>query len=765
MVPRIVYNEAIRTRQLWIDDFNNALWEERVMRRTFVTATVAAAIVAALAIALWPGVVAQSPTQHADNGNPVLRPPAAQLPISQVVLFSSGVGYFQREGEIEGSTRIDLTFPVEDINDLIKSLVLQDLGGGHVSAVSYDSRDPVEKTLRSFALDLTQNPSFGQLLRQARGEKVEAIMQPSNVTQPGTLTGAIVGVETQRQPAGKDGTVEVELLNLLCADGVRCVPLNQVQRVRFLNPVIDGELKRALEVLAQSHDTQKKSVSLNFTGEGKRPVRVGYVVDNPIWKTSYRLVLDKEGKPFLQGWAVVENTSDEDWSNVRMALVSGRPISFQMDLYQPLYVPRPMVEPELFASLRPQAYGGAMEKDKALAANGPAEAPAVDASAGFGLAAPRGGAMKKEAAATLGDIEAGGNLTRAMRRTAGAQAVSAGEALGKAVRLDRGVASAASATDMGNFFEYLIKQPVSIARQKSALLPIVNQEVEGTKVSIYNQGVHAKFPLHGLRLKNTTPLHLMQGPITVFEGSSYAGDARIMDLQPKEERLLSYAVDLGTEVEPVAKHDPDRLTAVKIVKGIMHVTHKLRQSRTYNVKNRSSHDRTVLVEHPFRADWKLTTPEKAGERTREVYRFDLNVAAGKSASQEVVEEQDRINQMILSNTDDQSIRFFMNSTVTSAKVREALSKAVDLKGKLSGTQRQIAELDRQLKAITDDQTRLRANLEKVPPTSAAYKRYLEKFDNQETEIEKLQAQTKDLRKSEEQQRKDYEGYLVSLNVE
>src|SRR2546421_1080100 len=142
--------------------------------------------------------------------------------------------------------------------------------------------------------------------------------------------------------------------------------MSEIQRVRFLNPIMDSEFKKALETLALSHDTQKKAVSINFVGEGKRTVRVGYVIENPIWKTSYRLVLDKkEGKPFLQGWAIVENPSDEDWNKVRMALISGRPISFQMDLYQPLYVPRPVVEPELFASLRPQTYSGAVEKKEA----------------------------------------------------------------------------------------------------------------------------------------------------------------------------------------------------------------------------------------------------------------------------------------------------------------------------------------------------------------------------------------------------------------
>src|SRR5436190_6896176 len=311
-------------------------------RKSILLASVGGAAALAGLVGLQIGWSPETPVRAALAA----RPDMSQLPMAQVILYSSGVGYFQREGEVEGSTRIDLSFPVQDINDLLKSMVLQDLGGGHISAVNYDSQAPIDRTLRSFAVDLTSNPTFGQILNQARGEKVEVVLQQSNATQPGTLTGSIVGVEKQKQPVGKDGTVEVEMLNLWCAEGMRSVKLSEVQRLRFLNPIMDSEVKKALEVLALSHDTQKKAVSLNFSGDGKRPVRVGYVVENPIWKTSYRLVLGKEGKdskPFLQGWAIVENPTDEDWNSVRMGLVSGRPISFRMDLYQPLYVPSPVV--------------------------------------------------------------------------------------------------------------------------------------------------------------------------------------------------------------------------------------------------------------------------------------------------------------------------------------------------------------------------------------------------------------------------------------
>jgi hypothetical protein len=684
---------------------------------------------------------------HSEAQTPKSNPPVdipqaggGQLPIAQVVLFSSGVGYFQREGEVQGNSRIDLTFPVQDINDLIKSMVLSDLGGGHISAVSYDSQAPVDKTLRSFAINLTNNPSFGQILNQARGEKVEAVLQQTNTAQPGTMTGVIMGVEKKKEAVGKEA-VEGEFVNLWCAEGMRSVKLGDVQRIRFLNPVMDSEVKKALEVLSLSHDTQKKAVSLAFAGEGKRAVKVGYVVENPIWKTSYRLVLDKKGKPFLQGWAVVENTQDEDWNNVRMALVSGRPISFQMDLYQPLFVSRPVVEPELFASLRPPTYTGAIEKD----------AKKAD---GFGAGGPQADSLRSLAgkpAANMERLQAGEQAAKLMRD--------------KAIDPRKGVASSAVATELGDFFQYSIENPVTLPRQKSALLPIVNQDVEGTKVSIYNQNVHAKFPLLGLKFKNSTPLHLMQGPITVFENNSYAGDARILDLQPKEERLISYAIDLGTEVEPVVHNPQDRITKIKVNKGIVHATHLVRQEKTYNVKNRSEHDRMLLIEHPYRAEFKLVTPEKFSERARDVYRFEVPVAAGKNAKLDVHEERDVIQTVSLSNSDDQTMRFFISQNVTSDKVKTAINQAIALKAKLSSTQQEIQHKERRLKDIRDDQARLRANLKEVPPSSEAYKRYVKKFDDQETEIEQLQTDIKKLQDTEYAQRKSFESYLGSLDVE
>jgi hypothetical protein len=726
------------------------------MRRTLLVAPILGAAAVAAVLASRPG----NSTVEGGKTEAVAKAVSSpQLPIAQAVLFSSGVGFFEREGEIEGNQRIDLSFPVQDINDLLKSMVLQDLGKGHISAVSYESRDPIDKTLRSFAINLTQNPGYGQILNQARGEKVEVSLQASNNAQPGTLTGTIIGVEPKEEAVSKDKIVHVEMLNMWCAEGMRSVRLPDVLRVRFLNPVMENEVKRALEVLSLSHDTQKKAVSLVFSGEGKRPVRVSYVVENPIWKTSYRLVL-KEGKPYLQGWAVVENPSDEDWNNVQMTLVSGRPISFQMDLYQPLYVPRPTVEPELFASLRPPTYNAAMDDQESRDS-----ARKAGATGGFGGAAGGRGPAKREKEA-FKKVDADKNMDATMRRSVG-EAVSDMRLAEREIRLgiDEGaVASAATASNLGDFFQYAIDHPVTLPRQKSAMLPIVSSDVEGSKVSIYNERTLPKHPLLGLRLKNSTGVHLMQGPITVFDKNTYAGDSRIMDLQKGEERLISYAVDLGTEVEPVAKRDPDRYTKVKVVKGIVWTTTKIRETKNYNIKNRAEQERTVLIEHPFRPDFKLVSKEPK-ERARDVYRFEVDVAAGKSASQEVIEEHDLVNQIAITNLDDNTMRVILNSTVTSKSVMEALKKSQDMKFKMGETQRELALARQQLADIERDQTRIRANLKDTPSSAEAYKKYLAKLDAQEGEIDKLTAKIKELQEAENQQRRVFENYLANLSVE
>jgi hypothetical protein len=428
-----------------------------------------------------------------------------------------------------------------------------------------------------------------------------------------------------------------------------------------------------------------------------------------------------------------------------------------MDLYTPLYVPRPVVVPELFASLRPVAYSGDLGDDT----------------------------RRKRVADAKENGEKASELLEAKQEKLDPKPDTAGEwkshemSLGKnkyrdAVRdelagrlnLGQGVALAATASKLGDFFQYVIDKPVSLPRQKSAMLPIVNKDVEGTRVSIYNEATQAKFPLLGLKLKNTSGLHLMQGPITVFEGSNYAGDARILDLQPKEERLISYAVDLGTEVNPVPSGDNGRYTMIKAVKGILHTTTKLKETKTYTVKNRNDQERLVLIEHPVRNEFKLVEDKvKPTEVASDVYRFEIKVPAGKTETHVVTEERVLNEEVQFTNLNDDQIRIFLSNPISSAKVKAGLKAVLEFRYAVAKTQRDIAEQQQQLKTITDDQIRLRANLKEMPSTAAAYKRYLEKFDAQETQIENLQADIKKLQGVAFKQQKELEDYLAGFTAE
>jgi hypothetical protein len=673
------------------------------MRRAMVV--VPCALVAlGIAVLAWTSRASQNPELA------LALPPAGDnpLPIRQVVLFNSGVGYFQREGEVEGDAKVDLSFSVSDINDLLKSLVLQDVGGGRIRAISYDSQDPIDKILRSFAIDLDSNPTFGQILNQARGEKIEIQLAAKDKAIPGRLVGTIVGMETR---AGRDVKHPVDVLNLMTADGLQSIALDQFLGVRFQNPALETDLQRALKVLAGSHDSSKKTVTFGFSGAGKRGVRVGYVVEQPIWKTSYRLRIEPKGAASLQGWALVDNTTDHDWNDVRMVLVSGRPISFQMNLYDPLYNPRPTVESELFASLRPPVYSGAMDINNfnpfagggglgfsgggalggglggALGGGGalPGAAPTPASQGGptpvGDFAFMPGSSLGGTAGAATGGGYLGGPLRPVPQGRAGApqpilnpyqnprsnpivnkltyeelqQRRKDQEAdrdfakkeygkdvgSGNAMNFREGIESVATAEEVGDYHQYVIDQKITLSRQKSAMLPIVDKSIEAAKVSIYNESIHAKYPLLGLRLKNTSGQPLTQGPITVYDSSTYAGDTRILDLQPNEERLLSYALDQAVEVKATTESIPSPTLTLKLDEAKLSANYRERETRTYAIKNRATVERTVLVEHPIRENWTLVDGLKPKEKSRDVYRFEIKVAPGTTARLVVAEEQPR----------------------------------------------------------------------------------------------------------------------------
>src|SRR5688500_15854779 len=346
------------------------------MRRNLAVKAAATFVAAALTAGFLHGTGAAAAQAQPAPQQPAPQPQQQQadVPVKVVVLFSSGVGYFEHFGTVKGDGSTELRFKTQQINDILKSLVLQDLDGGRVNTITYPSQDPIEKTLKSFQVNITDNPPLADLLNQLRGASVRILFGTED------LLGIVLGVEEKQEKVGDgDGAkvIETHVLNLLQDGTIRSIPLTEVRTLKLQDQQLQEELTRALTALAQARDQDKKPVQINFMGQGDRRVRLGYVVETPIWKTSYRLVLDErkrdpkasaatqpaaDGK--LQGWAIVENQTDNDWNDVQLSLVSGRPISFVMDLYRPLYVERPLVQQELYASLRPQTYDDGIDAAK-----------------------------------------------------------------------------------------------------------------------------------------------------------------------------------------------------------------------------------------------------------------------------------------------------------------------------------------------------------------------------------------------------------------
>ncbi|MFO0837308.1 MAG: hypothetical protein U1D55_02185 [Phycisphaerae bacterium] len=666
----------------------------------------------------------------------------AELRISRVALFSSGVGHYVCEADVEGDVSAELRFRSDQINDVIKSMIVQDLDGGRVGAIRYASQDPIDKQLKSFGVDITGKPTLWQLLEQLRGEPIE-------IDGATKARGLIVGVESQKHLTPDKIVLDVIVLTVLTDAGLQQVRMSDVQNLRLLNEKVDAELRDALETLATSHGADKKSVGLSFSGKGKRHVRVAYLLEAPLWKTTYRLALTDNDKPLLQGWATVENATDTDWKDVQLSLIAGRPISFRMDLYTPIYVPRPEERLEMHASLRPRE----MEAD----GDGMPEL-AFRASSQERL---RDKSTERRGNAGLGRVVDTPAAPPAKPSAADGTYYSV-DLVNRSVGVDW---TATTTQETGDLFEYRIDAPVSIVRQQSAMLPIVNETVAGEKLSVFNPATHARHPFNAFRLRNSTKLHLMQGPITLFDANVYAGDAMMPDLKPGEERLIGYALDLAREVTIRSDPQPAQLVGVKVSKGTLLRRDRWVDQREYVVKNKDDKARDVLIEQPFAEPWKLIEPKEPAERTATLLRFKVDAAGAKTTTLKVVLEQVREEQVVISTMGADVVDIYLRAPQVSPAIKQAIEKVVGLRREYEAAKQQRELIDKNLKDTIAQQIRIRQNLDTLKEAGDVRQRQLTKFDQLETQIEQQQKQLDSATADENKRRDALETYVAGLELE
>ena len=467
-------------------------------------------------------------------------------------------------------------------------------------------------------------------------------------------------------------------------------------------------------------------------------------------------MLSDDDEPLLQGWAIVENPTESDWDEVDLTLVSGRPISFIMDLYQPLYVQRPTIVPELYASLVAPTY------DQDLAE----KAEDFREQAAGGRELERLNRSRRRQIAGMGGAMGGmgyGVATEGTPAPAEPAYAAAGGEAATILNPAQGVQSVAQASDVGELFRYTIATPVTLRRQQSAMLPIVNESIKAEKLSIYNASVHAKHPLNGLKLTNSTDLHLMQGPITVFDDGAYAGDARIENLQPGTEHLVSYALDLDVEVAAESKGKPEQLVAVRIVKGTLRTSRKLSREHLYTVKNSGEGDKQILLEQPHDASWKLIQPAEPEEKTRDLYRFAIKAEPGKAATLTVAEEQVVDQSVALSNLDDPTILLYTKSKVISPKTAAALQEIIRRRQAIAKVSERRSEMERQVQTVEQEQNRIRQNMQQLDRNSDLYNRYVRKFGEQEDQVELLREQITETVAELTKLQQDLDKYLAGLD--
>jgi exonuclease VII small subunit len=672
---------------------------------------------------------------------------ANTLPVTRLTLYRSGVGSFERRGQITGDMSVQLKFNVDQINDILKSMVVLDMGG-RVESVGYGSKDPLSRRLSSFGVDISDNPSMAALLARLRGTNVTV------TTTEGPVTGSVLGTETRPEAQGAaTAPIQVTYLNLI-SGGIRSVKLSDVKSFVVNDEQLAAELDKALAAMADQRADRIKTVDISTRGAGARELVVAYVHETPVWKTSYRLVIPDEkagenSQTNIQGWAIVENTTDEDWENVSLALVAGQPVSFKMDLYEPLYSPRPTVAVPMAAGVMPKVYDLALRADLERAEMKVANRATPGAGGVVGGYKDAARAAEMPAPASAMAERRGG--------------VSAGKAMSGDDLLAFGMPAAAHGEE-GELFRYELDAPVTIQRQRSAMLPILGAPIDSRRVSIYNPGDGQPHPMRGLELTNNTSMQLMPGPVSVFEGGTYAGDAQIGHIPAGDKRLLAFATDL--EVGVTTKSSTDSVVRkTRIVKGVLERTIKYVNTSEYTFVNKDmARGRTLLVEQPRMGGYELVGISPT-ETTETLYRFEVGLEAGKAGTLKIPQEATGSTTLAVTDIDTRTLFEYCTDGKASEAVINAVRELAKRRDALEVARQKVSALETSTAEIDKDQSRLRQNMNQLDRASQLYAQYMQKLTAQEKKIDELGVQLEQARDGVRSSEKELADFVATLSVE
>lgn len=633
---------------------------------------------------------------------------AADLPIRQVILYKHGVGYFQRAGELKPGETARLDFKAADMNDVLKSLTVTDRSGGKIEGLRYDASEPLKKRLEDFPFEAADQSSLAAFLDRMKGSRLE--LKLGNETVAGTIVSARL-IRT----AGQDRITERETVVLLMDSAeIRAFDLGAATWVKFTDPKLQGLLKDYLAVLGQSHSKDRRSVYIDAAGPAVRQLMAGYMTPAAVWKSSYRLIFGALGEPVLEGWAIVDNTTGEDWNGVRLAVVSGKPISFITQLYEPRYVQRPVAELAENRAVAPVLFAGGIAGSSGAQPGPPAARFQMNAKA----VPPRADAEMSS------------------------------------------IAAPAEGREAGELFEYSFAGPVSVKKGESAMLPFLQQKVNTRKLLIYSEnfGLH---PMNAAEITNSTGKTLDGGPITVYDADTYAGEALVETLKAGDKRLISYGVDLGTRVSTAWDSARDVVREIHFRRGLLTTRSAVEEVKTYTIKNVDAKAKTLIIEHGQRDGYKLLNTPKPAETTATAYRFEVKL--GPSATTAFAVHEERVfdqTTSLTSVTPDAMVTWIQNRALSDAGRRQ-LDQIAQKKRQIADINAAAKRTESDLSDLAQDQTRLRGNIESLNRVSGQQET-VQQYARQLAAAETKLAALRDTQSEQRRTRAALESELAAL---
>lgn len=654
---------------------------------------------------------------------------AQDLALKRVMLSSGGLGYFEYEANIDGDATLKLTVSLDQVDDVLKSLVVYD-DKGSVGGLSLPGREPLAQAFKDLPFDQSSLGSPAELLQTLKGAQV-------TVGGSRSISGRIVSVEEDSValPDNK-GVVKRTRVTLYTDRGLQQFILEDAENLQFADEALRDKVGQALVAIQGNRAKDARTIDLTMRGQGKRTVRVAYIVEAPVWKASYRLTLGADpvaARSGLQGWAVVENLSGQDWKDVELTLVSGRPVAFHQALYNAYYVTRPEVPVEIAGRLMPGVDRGGVAADQRAKSSLPMPAPAP-------YRAQQERSVVTPAMAPPPPPPAG--------MAAAAEQIEANDAATQVI--------------------FKFPRAVSVENGRTLSIPIVDRQVPAARLALYQADTAARNPLAAIRLTNDGESGLPPGIITLYERDkggyvSYVGDARLSAFPVGETRLLAYALDEKIVIERDVTQT-DRVASGTIANGALRLSRVVRQTTVYRVRGPAKEPRQLVVVQRRLPGWTLTKPEaKDVELSEGNYRIPFQLPGGdQTQTFEVVQEQTQQQEIRLVESAAEQIRVYAQAREFDAKTRDALTRVLQLQQAAAEAQRKVQQVEAERQAIVQEQARLRDNLARVPANSDLQRRYLATLDKQETDLEALATRRAGAEKAAEAAREALRTYVSQL---